>query len=306
MSNYGIYSIITIELIEGVLVKVLPFKVSKTINSSFLVQVDDQPHFYDILHKHPELQLTLILESDGTALIGDYVGNFRAGDIFLINSNVPHVFKNDRKYYLEDADQRAYGISIFFEETIFGEKFFQLPETQAVGQFLQKRQSIKLHADTASLLKPKIINLQTCQQLSRIIEMLSILEILAAAENHVVLTSDITHDYTESQAKRLNDIYQFTMDEFQRNITLEEVADVSNMTVHSFCRYFKKRTRKTYIEFLTEIRISYACKMLQKEDLSITAICDLCGFNNLSNFNRKFRKITGYTPTVFRKLNRSI
>ena len=286
--------------------KVLPFKVTKTINSSFLIQVDDQPYFYDILHKHPELQLTTILESDGTVLIGDYVGNFKAGDVFLISSNVPHVFKNDKKYYTETEELRAHGISIFFEETLFGEKFFKLPETQAVGQFLGKRQSLKLHPKTAELLIPKITKLQSLNNLSKVIEMLSILEILAATEDSVTLTSDVTHDYTESQAKRLNDIYQFTMNEFHREITLEEVADVSNMTVPSFCRYFKKRTRKTYIEFLTEMRVSYACKLLQKEDLSITGVCHLSGFNNLSNFNRKFKKITGYTPTVFRRINHNL
>ncbi|MBL6445140.1 helix-turn-helix domain-containing protein [Fulvivirga sp. 29W222] len=286
--------------------KVLPFKVSKTINSSFLIQVDDQPYFYDILHKHPELQLTTILESDGTVLIDDYVGNFKAGDVFLINSNVPHVFKNDKKYYTESEDLRALGISIFFEETLFGEKFFKLPETQLVGQFLSKRQSLKLNRNTAELLIPKITRLQSLNNLSKVIEMLSILEILASAEDSISLTSEVTHDYTELQAKRLNDIYQFTMNEFHREITLEEVADVSNMTVPSFCRYFKKRTRKTYIEFLTEMRVSYACKLLQKEDLSITGVCHLSGFNNLSNFNRKFKKITGYTPTVFRKINHNL
>lgn len=286
--------------------KVLPFKVSKTINSSFLVQVDDQPYFYDIFHKHPELQLTLIIESDGTVIMGDYVGNFRPGDVFLISSNVPHVFKNDKKYYDEENQLRAHGISVFFEETLFGDKFFQLPETEAVGQFLRKRQSLRLHPDTASRLRPKIINLQSMSGVSKVTEMLTILEILAHSEDNQVLTADIANDYTESQAKRLNDIYQFTMNEFHRNITLDEVADVSNMTTSSFCRYFKKRTRKTYIEFLTEIRISYACKMLQKEDLSVTAVCDMCGFNNLSNFNRKFKKITGYTPMAFRKLNQSI
>nr|WP_238354330.1 AraC family transcriptional regulator [Fulvivirga marina] len=284
----------------------MPFKVSKTINSSFLIQVDDQPYFYDILHKHPELQLTTILESDGTVLIDDYVGNFKAGDVFLINSNVPHVFKNDKKYYTESEDLRALGISIFFEETLFGEKFFKLPETQLVGQFLSKRQSLKLNRNTAELLIPKITRLQSLNNLSKVIEMLSILEILASAEDSISLTSEVTHDYTELQAKRLNDIYQFTMNEFHREITLEEVADVSNMTVPSFCRYFKKRTRKTYIEFLTEMRVSYACKLLQKEDLSITGVCHLSGFNNLSNFNRKFKKITGYTPTVFRKINHNL
>ena len=287
--------------------RVLPFKVPKTVNSSFLVQTDDEPHFYDILHKHPEVQLTAIIESEGTVLIGDYVGSFKPGDVFLINKNVPHVFKNDKKYYEGNPDLRGYGVSVFFDEHVFGDKFFKLPETQHIGEFLRKRHSIKLNQEFAALLLPKIVALRDKSGVSGVIELLSILEILCDADaRSTTLAAELLHDITESQAKRLNDIYQFTMNEFNREISLEEIADVANMTVPSFCRYFKKRTRKTYIEFLTEIRISHACKMLQKEDISITGISHLSGFNNLSNFNRKFKKITGYTPSGFRKVNFSI
>jgi AraC-like DNA-binding protein len=92
------------------------------------------------------------------------------------------------------------------------------------------------------------------------------------------------------------------MSEYHRKIQLDEVADVANMTTNSFCRYFKKRTRKSYIDFLTEIRIGQARKFLQENDLSISQICFEVGFNNLSNFNRKFREVCAITPTEFRKL----
>ncbi|NMM50374.1 AraC family transcriptional regulator [Marinigracilibium pacificum] len=286
--------------------KVLPFKVPKAVNSSFLIQVDDELHFYDILHKHPEFQLTVIIESDGTALIGDYVGNFKPGDVFLIASNVPHVFKNDNRFYEEENENRAYSVTIFFNDNLFGDKFFSLPETHFIGEFIKKHQSLKIDPQTAKLLRPRIEGIKEMDNLNKVIELLSILQILASSSEHQILTSELRNNYTESQAKRINDIYQFTLNEFQRDITLEEVAEISNMTVQSFCRYFKKRTRKTYIQFLTEMRISYACKKLQEEDLSITGICLLSGFNNLSNFNRKFKEVTGLTPSDYRKINHNL
>lgn len=283
--------------------KILPFIVPKMIDSSFLVQIDDQPYFYDILHKHHDFQLTLIIESDGTALIGDYVGNFKPGDVFLIASNVPHVFKNDKCYYEKNSEKRAYGISIFFEKNLFGESFLDLPETQDLGKFLEKHQSLKVNPITAKKLEPKIKSIGESTTLDRIVDFLLIFKILVKSTNNEVLTSEVIHSFTESQAKRISKIYEFTLNEFQRNITLEEVASVAHMTVQSFCRYFKKRTRKTYVQFLTEMRVSYACKQLQQEDLTITNICHMAGFNNLSNFNRKFKEVMGLTPSAYRKIN---
>jgi AraC-like DNA-binding protein len=104
----------------------------------------------------------------------------------------------------------------------------------------------------------------------------------------------------ENDEKRLGTIYRFTMNEFHRTINLQEVANIANMTVNSFCRYFKTRTRKSYLDFLTEYRIGQACKMLQQEEISISEVAFQVGFGNLSNFNRKFKELNGCTPKEFK------
>lgn len=112
--------------------------------------------------------------------------------------------------------------------------------------------------------------------------------------------------YSEEDGKRLDSIYRFTMKEFNRKITLEEIAEISNFTVNSFCRYFKKHTRKSYFDFLTEVRINQACKLLQQSELPISSIGENAGFNNLSNFNRKFKELKGISPSAYRNNHKQI
>lgn len=290
--------------------KILPFKIPKTSQESFRLQEDQEVHFYDHLHQHPEVQLTLILESEGKVIVGDFVGTFKPGDIFLIGPNLPHVFRNDSKYYQEDVGQYAHSITVFFEWQSFGEKFLSMPELahlqefsklSARGLFLQE----PIRNRVAQLMKQMFRK----NGMDRLIVLLKILNILSENKGTEALASSgVYNDFDEVDGKKLADIYRFTMNEFHRKISLDEVASIAHMTTNSFCRYFKKRTRKSYVDFLTEIRIGQARKLLQQDDLSISQISLEVGFNNLSNFNRKFRELCSITPTEFRRIqeNKSI
>ena len=290
--------------------KILPFKIPKTSQESFRLQEDQEVHFYDHLHQHPEVQLTLILESEGKVIVGDFVGTFKPGDIFLIGPNLPHVFRNDSKYYQEEVGQYAHSITVFFEWQSFGEKFLSMPELahlqelsnlSARGLFLQE--PIRNRVD--QLMKQKFRK----NGMDLLIVLLKILKRLSENKGTEALSSSgVYNDFDEVDGKKLADIYRFTMNEFHRKISLDEVASIAHMTTNSFCRYFKKRTRKSYVDFLTEIRIGQARKLLQQDDLSISQISLEVGFNNLSNFNRKFRELCSITPTEFRRIqeNKSI
>src|SRR5687768_13178933 len=115
--------------------KILPFKIPKTSQESFRLQEDHETHFYDYLHQHPEVQLTLILSSEGKVIVGDFIGTFKPGDIFLIGANLPHVFRNDRKYYEDTTQKEAHSLTVFFEWQAFGEKFLSLPELSNLNDF---------------------------------------------------------------------------------------------------------------------------------------------------------------------------
>jgi len=287
-------------------VKILPFKIPIATGESFWLQEDREFHFYDFLHQHPQIQLSLILESEGQMIAGDFVGTFKPGDIFMLGSNLPHVFRNNPTYYTLGGAPQARMNTVFFEWQSFGEKFLSLPELRAVREIIKLSDRGLYFKDPLKTKVGRLIKyLFRTEGMERLIVLLKILNLISNSDDLSPLASPGLHvALDEAEGKKLSDIYRFTMKEYHRKIPLNEVASVANMTPNSFCRYFRKRTRKSYFDFLIEIRIGHAKKLLQSDDLSISQICFECGFNNISNFNRKFKEVSAVTPTEFRRNHR--
>jgi AraC-like DNA-binding protein len=283
--------------------KILPFKIPKTSNQSFWFETDYNKHFYEFLHQHPEVQVTLIMEGEGKLIIGDYVSDFKPDEIYVIGSNQPHVFMCDPKYFKVNSQLMAHSISVFFEWKIFGNTFMQLPEMKHISDFAQlSERGLRFDKNENMEVERLLKKIFKAPQCAKFFILLSLLNEMASSQEYSLLANAGTAiPFSEAEGKRLDAIYRFTMNEFQRKITLEEVAGVANLTVNSFCRYFKKRTRKSYIDFLTDVRIGQAAKLLQLSDLSISDVCDKVGFTNLSNFNRKFKEKNGAPPSQYRK-----
>ena len=276
--------------------KVLPFIIPKPENDTLVVQEDRVPMLYDKLHQHQEIQISLIKKGEGSFIIGDYLGEFSEGDIFIIGENLPHVFHND------PFEGHVHMISLFFMKSSYGDQFFKLPEFKSLAPVFQSAAlGIKLEEPSAKLLE-LMENIAHKSKLNRFI---SFLEILGAISREGMMTlSSAIHNktYGEVEGKRMRDIFEFSLNNYDQNISLHQVAGIANMTPNAFCRYFKQRTNKTYMNFLLDIRIGNACKLLTKKtDLSIAEISYKSGFNNLTNFNRKFKSIKGLTPSEFRK-----
>lgn len=276
--------------------KVLPFKIPKSEQSSFLVQEDVGPAFYNKLHQHEEIQISCILKGEGTFLIGDSFGEFSPNDIFVLGNHLPHVFQSD------PSMKEVRMVSFFFTKKSFGLSFFDLEELQSLSQFFGdialgykvcKPEKSLLHL--FSLLKEQ-------DKYSRLITLLSILKALAEEEKVVLSSTVQTKNYEGEEGKRMGDIFSFTLQNYYREISLQEVARIANMTSTSFCRFFKQRTNKSYMHFLTELRLGQVCKLLTKnENLSIAEIAYRSGFNNLTHFNRQFKLYKGLTPSHFKK-----
>ena len=283
--------------------KILPFKIPQSGDGAILLQTDNQPYFYDALHQHPEIQISCILQSSGTLFLGDYIDNFTPGDVFVIGSNIPHVFKNDPIYYAESSEVNAYMLTVFLSPTALGKEFLKLPESAGLAEFIRmSKQGIKVHGTAREILVEMLTEIQSQDGLDRMITFLNIIRIIINAEESQTLSSHmIDFDVNEREGHRLNAVIRFTLNEYQRPITLEEVAEITNLSAPAFCRFFKKRTRKSYVSFLNELRIGKACKLLLDKDLSISEICYNAGFKNISHFNRKFRAILGVTPSEYRK-----
>lgn len=283
--------------------KPLPFKVAKTSDQSIAVQHDRLSYFYDRLHYHPEWQITLILRSEGMLYAGDGMCRFQKGDVFCIGSNLPHLFRNDSKYY-EQESAYAEAVSVFFDQDSLGRGFFEVPELRATKYLLRDaNKGVYFSNETLpSALQPLVIAMQWKEGIPLLQDFLSLLEHLSKPGLGQTLSS-ISYDQSQAEAagKRLDEVLQFIFQNYQQKITVEQAAQVSNLSVPAFCRYFKLHTRKTFIAYVNEVRVNAACQLLMEHTYSIAQIAYKVGFNNLSNFNRQFKKIKGMAPSAFQQ-----
>ncbi len=284
--------------------KIVKFKIPRETDAICLVQEDKQAYFYDTVHQHPELQITSIINGTGQLLVGDYIGGFKPGDVFIIGENQPHVFKSGPSYLDKRSKLISHSISIFFDQSAFREMLSRFSELEIFRIFINKaKKGIRVGGKTRKLVLPKMKQMVNARGLDKFMKFLSIIELLAKCTEGRKLSSDtVNYEVDEIEGKRLNDIIDFTLAEYHRPISLEEVAGIAAMAPSSFCRFFKKRTRKTYIQFLTELRIQKSRELLRNKELSILEISFQCGFNTISSFNRKFKAITHCTPSEYHKL----
>lgn len=269
-------------------------------NESFHIQHDVRNIFYDFLHYHPEVQLTLILESRGTFFVGDKITTFQEGDVFLLGPNLPHVFKNDKKS-AGIHFKHARAISIYFKEDSFGDKFLKIPETKLLKNLIKiSKRGLKLSENTKDVLGKSIPKLSDKSGFGRLMYLFEILQILSETNEYEFISSvNFQHTKDDAENKRIQNVFDFIMINYANEIDLADVAAVASMSITSFCRFFKQRTRKTFTEFVNEVRVGHACKDLMYSDDNINEVAFKSGFNNISNFNRKFKEITGFTPSQY-------
>jgi AraC-like DNA-binding protein len=280
-----------------IVVKVLPFKIPKPENVSLYVQVDRGRNFYDKLHQHEEIQISLIAEGEGTYIIGDGVGAFKKNDLFVIGEHIPHVFKSDVGDRLETVM-----ISLFFTRYAYGEGFFDRHEFEHLSPFFDLLPLGYEVVTGKDHLEPVLRSMPGLSIYDQFTGFLDLLKTISEAEKRPLSSLINLKKYNENEGKRMSDIFQFTMNNFSREVSLTEIAGIANMTPNAFCRYFKQRTNKTFVNFLIDIRIGHACKLLDRnKELSIMEIAYQSGFNNLANFNRKFKAIKKMTPSAYRR-----
>lgn len=277
--------------------KVLPFKIPKAQNIGLIYQEDKAQYFYNQLHQHEDIQLCAIIKGEGTLIVGDTINDYKTGDVLIIGSDLPHVFKSDATNIKE-----SFMISLFFTEHSFGKDFFSLDDFKELTSFFKKSMSgFKLLSNQQKIQK-RFLSLQNATNLERFIGLFDILRLIERSKNKTLADFVYPKKYSDNEGKRMRDVMDFTIHHYDKNIDLDEISSKANMTPNAFCRYFKQRTNKTYFSFLNELRVEHACKLLTgNKGLSISEIAYQCGFKNLSNFNRKFKEVKNTTPSKYRK-----
>jgi AraC-like DNA-binding protein len=270
--------------------------------SSFSVRVDKAEKLSNNWHYHPEFELLLVKNSIGTAIIGDKIDPFNGTYLVLIGANLPHTFIHQNDAVSKNG-QDAEAIVVHFNNNFWGNTFINLPEMQEIQCFFQaSKLGIKINAAAQKSIVPIVERMPTMSALERLLALLEILKICATTKDYTLISSKgFVYEASNENENRINKIHDFTIKNFDREITIEEVADVLNLTKESFCRFFKKITRKTYFQFLIEFRIGHACRMLVQDNLRIKEIGYNCGYENLSNFYHQFKKVMGKSPMQYQK-----
>lgn len=274
--------------------KIYPFEIPKPINENLVVREDHGTDFYNKLHSHREIQITYIFSGSGNLVVWDSVHSYGAGNLFVIGSNTPHAFK------CFDCCNNSHRVSLFFTHRTFGEDFFEIEQLQDIKSFFTLTQTGFKLSSYNSDIQQIMQDLPSSDKFRKFVMFLELIEKLCKYEKLRFISSVSPRSISNYEGKRLRVVLDYVMENFNKNLTLEEVADLACMTPNAFCRFFKERTDKTFFSFLIEVRIENACHLLKvNKDLSIAGISVRCGFNSITNFNRKFKKYKGMTPSIY-------
>lgn len=270
---------------------------------AFIIKHLKAPYFDPIWHFHKEYQLFVVLKGSGTRFIGDSIKHFTEGDMVFTGPDLPHLWRSDDIYFEKNAGLETLGIVIYFNETFIGEKLLLKEEMNPIHQLLNNaKKGLEITGDTNQKVKKMMMDLLKLQSVDSIIKLLEILNILSKSqETNYISNSGFINNYKESDKNRMNVVHEHVMKNFKREIRLEEVASMANMTPTSFSRYFTARANKSFSKFLSEIRTGHACKLLLEDKMNISQICYECGFRTISNFNKQFKEITHTTPMKYKK-----
>lgn len=265
---------------------------------SFTYQKFDstRPNKNTVWHYHPEIELVYVNGGSGRRQIGSHVSYYRDGDLILIGSNLPHCGFTDA------CTGNTSESVVQMKADFLGPEFLNLPEMANIRRLFEKAKGGIAFTGTAKKkIGEKIEILEYKSDFQRLLAILNVLNELASTPEYEILNAD--HLSMELQSKendRINTIFNFVKEHYQQPISLEEMADLVHMTVPSFCRYFKKVTNKTFVQFVNEYRLVHASNLLSENRLSITEVCFESGFNNFSHFNKSFRAFTGMSPSRYR------
>jgi len=272
---------------------------------SFSTVLENPPEFDTAWHHHPEYELIFISGSMGTRFMGDSIQQFNETELVLVGPSLPHCWKED----LGNKNPNAKAYVIHFSADFLGKDFFDIPEGRQVKHLLeQSRLGLRFPPEIEQLAVWKIMQIFETTDFDRIMNLLGLLNLLAKSESFEQISSPgFINAFIENQSERINKVFEYTLENFTKPVDLDTIAGLVHMSKTAFCRFFRKSTGKTYFDFLKEIRLGHACKLLQESDLSIHQISFHCGYESMSNFNKQFKELFATTPFKYRQslLNQS-
>lgn len=263
---------------------------------SFMARTFRTPDFEVGWHQHIEYELILFTEGAGLSFVGNHVGEFETGDIYFLGANLPHTFQK------RTPDLVTGAVVVQFRDDFWGTEFIGIPECRPLRKLLRvAQQGLKITGQSRQRLKPLIQALEFGGDLRRVLLLGECLDMIATGgEYEAVSTQEISQQNGKDNTP-IDKVFQFTIDHFKEPVTLSRVAAIACMSEPAFCNYFKRSTKKTYIDFLNEVRVGHACRQLRDTDKTVLNICYESGYNTMANFHKQFLTIKKLTPLQYRK-----
>lgn len=266
-----------------------------TIQSEILENKD-----CDSLRSHKYFEIALLENYCGKHFIGDNVLDFEGTQLLLLGSNLPHCTQ-----YLKKMDPTApsQAVLIHFFSDFMGKQLLERPEAKPLNNLLYKAsKGISFSGTTLATAKKVIQEMLLAKGMTRTGLMLQLLDILAQSKTNQVLSSPYFNIAdTAAEGQKISKVYDYVLQNFSKKIPLQVFADILSMTPAAFCRFFKKKTKRNLLDFIREVRIGHAAKLLLEDKYNISEISFLCGFNNCSNFNKQFKELVGVSPREFQR-----
>lgn len=286
--------------------KSIELRLPLDFDKSFIVFKEAGRFFPCPWHYHPEYELVLTLKSSGRRMVGDHIGYFKEGDLVFMGPRLPHVWVNDPVYLNEKAAHPAEAVVIHFKEDFLGERFFGIPEMEAMKKVLHlSKRGMAINGKTKEEINGIMENMMPLNGIQRLSSLITIFDILSSSSEYELLASpEYANNPAQQASNRLGEVIEYIMRNFDEEITLPKAASMANMGLTTFCNIFKENYRVTFVEYLNMIRVGHACKLLSANDQTVAEVAYSCGFSTLANFNRQFKKYKGMTPSEYRgKLN---
>lgn len=269
-----------------------------SILESFYVERKKSPYFGVHWHYHEEYEILFTIKGEGVRIVGDHMDHFKDEELVFLGSGLPHLFKNEEKSTLDKVDY----IVVKFGNTLSGLNFFSIPEFSNIDRFLKSgNRGVLFLKETIRKVKEKLILLAESKDADKIIHLISVLQILANENEFQYLASEnFSLKLSVKGEDRTKKVIEYISENYAKDISLDDLAQVSHMTTNSFCRFFKSRTGKTAFEFIREFRINKACQMLINGEKSIAQICYDTGYNSFSSFNRTFKNLKNISASEYK------
>ncbi len=277
-------------------------KLPLATGSSFIIGRYESPNFETPWHFHKEYELVYCEKGFGKKFIGDNFSSYQEGEVAFIGKNVPHLFKADDCFYQDDNPIKPCSIVIQFSEDFLGGDFFNSAEmTNMKKVLLLSMNGLLVLGGAKEKIKQIMIEMLNLGNVGRLSKLIEIFDILSNGQELQPISVNTISGININDSLKMNKVLEYALLHFKDDISITEVAGISNLSESAFCRYFKSRTQKTFLSFVIEMRLTESCRLLQETNKSILEICYECGFKNLSNFNRLFRKQFNQNPMEYRK-----